>query len=371
VQMLETALLTGPFDWNPALMPRSEFDARINTIRVTLRRHGLDGLVVGGTSPEHGALCYLTSFVPKLGPALAFIPLEGDLRIAFSGGPAMLPSAQRLTFVTDVRAMRDPEREFADWLHDSGGEKFGLWGEYAITADVREGLGRAAPKPLAVLDSEFDPLRRRKSDAEIHLIRRACAILGEAHGAFRAAIKAGKGVRTAALAAERLAYREGAQDMRVLASLRDAGTPEPLQADQDPHVDPLLVCLAVRYAGYWAEGLMTVTAKPNAALDEAEAALSALLGAVRPGLLPLDTLRTAFKAAPDRWLHPCVNSGWGNGIGLSRDEIPFPRIDTPQPLQEGDICTLRAGFAAHEPAGNAIVSAIVRIGPDGAQVLWR
>jgi hypothetical protein len=369
--MLETTLLTGPFDWDPALMPRGEFDARIGEVRATLRERGLDGLVVGGTSPEHGALCYLTSFVPKLGPALAFIPLDGDLRIVFSGGPAMLPSAQRLTFVSDVRALREPERDFADWLHENGGKQFGLWGEYAITADVREALDRVAPIPLAALDAVFDPLRRCKSDAEVQLIRRACAILDRVRSAFRAAIINGKRVRTAALTAERLAYREGAQDMRVLASLRDGGTPEPLQAGRDPQVDPLLACLAVRFASYWAEGLVTVTAKPNAALAEAENALSALIELARPGPLPPDKIAESLKVAPDHRLHPCAGWCWSNGVGLSRDESPFLHTDKPGTLQDGDICILRAGFASDDPAGNAVVSAMVRIGTDGPEVLWR
>jgi len=369
--MLETTLLTGPFDWDAALMPRAEFDARIGTVRAMLRQRGLAGLVVGGTSPEHGALGYLTGFVPKLGPALAFIPLEGDLRIAFSGGPAMLPSAQRLTFVADVRALRDPEQEFSEWLREITGVRFGLWGEYAITADVREALERAAPAPLVVLDPEFDPLRRRKSAAEAALIRRACAILSAAFDAFRAAIASGKGVRSAALAAERTAYHQGAQDVRALASRRDGGTPQPLEAGQDPHVDPLLACFAVRFAGYWAEGMITRTAKPHAALGEAEAALSGLLELLRPGALPSAEIRKALEVVPSHRVHPCVRSSWGNGIGLSRDEAPFLTKNSVEALQDGDICTIRAGVGASDPAGNAIASAMIRIGLNGAEVLWR
>src|SRR5579862_9751592 len=115
MQMLETTLLTGPYDWDERLLPRAEYDARIAAARAIVRARGLDGLIVGGTSPEHGALGYLTGFVPKLGPALAFIPSEGDPRIVFSGGGAMLSSAQRLTHVTDARAMRDAGQEFAAW----------------------------------------------------------------------------------------------------------------------------------------------------------------------------------------------------------------------------------------------------------------
>ena len=369
--MLETTLLTGPFDWDAALMPRAEFEARIDIVRAMLRRRGLAGLVVGGTSPEHGALGYLTGFVPKLGPALAFIPLQGDLRIVFSGGPAMLPSAQRLTFVADVRGLRDPEREFADWLDGTAGGRFGLWGEYAITADVREALERAAPSALVVLDDALDPLRRCKSDREVALVRRACAILDAALQKFRAEVAGHKGVRSAALAAERVAYHDGAQDFRVLASQRDGDTPQPLDASWDPLVDPLLACFAVRFAGYWAEGFLTLTAKPNAASAKAEAALSVVLELIRPGVLPPLQIKSAIAVPRPNWPHPCVQGNIGNGIGLSRDEAPFLITDRLDKLEEGDICTVRMGVGASRPEGNAMVSAMIRVGSDGAEVLWR
>src|SRR5579862_8082018 len=116
MQMLETTLLTGPYDWDERLLPRAEYDARIAAARAIVRARGLDGLIVGGISPEHGALGYLTGFVPKLGPALAFIPNDGASRVVHSGGGAMVASAQRLTHVADVRAMRDAGQEFATWL---------------------------------------------------------------------------------------------------------------------------------------------------------------------------------------------------------------------------------------------------------------
>jgi len=368
--MLETTLLTGPFDWDATLMPREEFEARIVEVRTMLRERGLAGLVVGGTSPEHGALGYLTSFVPKLGPALAFMPMDGDMRIVFSGGPAMLPSARRLMFVEDVRGLRDAERDFADWLGETKGTQFALWGEYAITADVREALERAAPSPLVVLDDVFDPLRRRKSERELVLIRRACAILNTAREKFRAAIAEHKGVRTAALAAERAAYRQGAQDFRVLASLRDGGTPEPMQAALDPHVDPLLACFAVRFAGYWAEGLFTITAMPNDALAAAKQSLAALVKLIRPGALPLGAIQQATKAPGNHYPHPCAQRNFGNGIGLSRDEPPFLSFEKPEELREGDVCSIRDGVGAYEPTGNVIVSAMVRVTADGAEILF-
>ena len=369
--MLETTLLTGPYDWDAALVPRSEFDARIAAVRAILRQHGLNGLVVGGTSPEHGALGYLTGFVPKLGPALAFIPNDGELRMVYSGGAAMLSSAQRLTFIADVRAMRDPEQEFAAWLRETKGARFALWGDCAITSDVRRALDRVVPAPIVVLDGELDALRRRKSACELALIRRACEILDVTLRELRAATVNGQGVRAASLAAERAAYARGAQDVRMLVSLRDGGMPQPLIGTDDPHVDPLLACIAVRFAGYFAEGLATITAKPTAtfaAAGAADAALAAMLQTARPGVMASQLTEAARQALAGAKLHPLVAASPGNGIGVSRQEAPFLTDSDSSPLQDGDVCTLRAGAHAGA-ADSAIVSAMVRVGQSSAEIL--
>jgi Xaa-Pro aminopeptidase len=368
MRMMETTLLTGPYDWDAALVPRAEFEGRIAAVRAVLRERGLDGLIVGGTSPEHGALAYLTGFTPKLGPALAFVPLEGELRVAFSGGAAMLPSAQRLTFVEQVQALRDPENDVAAWLQEAGGAKFGLWGEHAITNDLRCALDRAAPSPITVLDVTLEGLRRRKSTLEIGLIRRSGKILGVAVSAFRSAIAAGNGVRSAALVAERAAYAARAQDVRLLASMRDAGMPQPLEAALDPRVDPLLACIAVRFAGYWAEGLVTIASKPDIATAATEAALTTVLRQARGGIAVSPLIEAAVRAVLPCKPHPFVSATLGNGIGLSREEAPILTAGSPTRLQEGDVLTLRVG-AMEAGDDHAIASAMVIIGPSGVELI--
>lgn len=369
MRMLETTLLTGPYDWDPALTPRSEFDARVAAARELMRQCGLDGLFVGGTSPEHGALGYLTGFVPKLGPALAFVPLDGELRLAFSGGGAMQASAQRLTYITKIHASRDSQQDCATWIAESGGARFGLWGDYAITKDVRDGIDRAAPSPVAVLDHELDALRRRKSPCEIALMRRACAVLDVTLRALRGAIATGAGTRSAALVAEREGYAKGAQDVRMLLSAGDGGMPQPLIGAADAKADPLLACIAVRCAGYWAEGLATISAKTIAALPPAEAALDAMLQVACPGVAASKLAAAARQALAGLENHAIIRASLGNGLGMSREESPFFAGDASETLQEGDVCTIRAGAQGH--GGNsAIVSAIIRVGRAGAELLW-
>ncbi len=368
MRMLETTLLTGPYDWDESLIPRAEFEIRIAAVRAVLRNHGLDGLLVGGTSPEHGALGYLTGFVPKLGPALAFVPVEGELRLAFSGGGAMLPSARRLTFVTDIQASRDPEQDVAAWLREAGGTRFGLWGNNAIPNELRCALDRAAPSPIVSLEAELDALRRRKSRRELTLMRRACNILSVTLGGLRAATTNGSGVRSAALAAERIAYANGAQDVRMLVSIRNGGTPQPLVGTDDPCVDPLLACVAVRFAGYWAEGLVTVTANPTSTFTTAESILAAILHKVRPGVTGSELNAAAQHAMAGLKLHPFIATNFGNGIGLAREEAPLLGEMNSSVLQEGDVCTIRAGTQA-SAADSAIVSAMFQVGATGAERL--
>jgi Xaa-Pro aminopeptidase len=368
MRMLETTLLTGPYDWDETLMPRADYDARLAAVREVLRRRDLDGLIVGGVSPEHGAIGYLTGFVPKLGPALAFVPRAGEPRVVFSGGGAMLASAQRLTWIADVRAMRDAGQEAAGWLREVGGAHFGLWGDYAITNAVRGALDRALPAPAVVLDDALDALRRRKTAGEVALIRRAGEIVDVTLAALRAATQSGQGVRTASLAAERAGYAAGAQDVRLLLSMHDGGMPQPVIGPDDPHADPLLAVIAVRFAGYWAEGLATITTKQSAALAAAEAGLAATLGCARPRITAADLQAAAAPALGGLMPHPlCAANNIGNGIGVSRHEAPWLDADH-LPLREGDVCTLRAGALAGG-SDSAIVSAMVHITAAGAEAL--
>src|SRR5258707_1197654 len=116
MRMKNTALLTGPYDWNPALVPLAEFETRLAALRRVLAESGATALLVHGHSVEHGALAYLTGFVPKLGPAFALVPPHGPVRILASGGAGMLSSAKLLTWVEDVRPLDNLRNTLNDWL---------------------------------------------------------------------------------------------------------------------------------------------------------------------------------------------------------------------------------------------------------------
>jgi Xaa-Pro aminopeptidase len=331
-------------------------------------------LLVHGHSVDHGALAYLTGFVPKLGPAFALVPWEGPVRILASGGPGMIASARLLTWIEDVRPLGNLQNTLNEWLADmvrDGQAVLGLWGgnimaqraHLAVTAAIQP-FGK-----IIEMDDQLDALRGRKSPRELELLRKSCRLLAVANHAFERATADGSGARSAALAAERAAFTSGAQDVRILASARNGGPPLPFDGPDDIRVAPILACLAVRFAGYWAEGLVTVATQPSEALVRARAALAAMLGEARPGTSSSDLLRIAAQHLPPYKFHPLVESAIGNGIGLSLEESPNLGHDDESRFEEGGVYTIRSG-ALGEGSDNAVVSAMVAVSGTGISVLW-
>lgn len=372
MRMKSTALLVGPYDWDRNLLPLAEFEARLAAVRRVLADSGAAGLLIHGHSVEHGALAYLTGFTPKLGPAFALVPRDGPLRILASGGAGMMNSAKRLTWVEDVRSINDLRSAVSEWLAQlRGGGRIvlGLWGSTVMAQRPYHAVS-AAIQPVGhmiELDGALDALREPKSARELGLLREACRVLGTARNAFERALNGGAGARSAILAAERAAYASGAQDVRILAGARDGGPPLPLGAPADIRVAPLLACLAVRFAGYWAEGLATFGAMPGGALAHAETALAAMLREARPGASAGDLVRAAEPQLAPYRLHPWLGRALGNGIGLSLEETPILGSDPRSKLEEGGVYTLRCG-ALGEGRDNAVVSAMVSVNQTGTDV---
>ncbi len=367
MRVLQTTLLTGPYDWDQAVLPRAEFDARLKTVRAAVAAAGAGALLVHGYAGDYGALNYLTGFVPKLGPALALVPLAGGIRVLVSGTELMLPQAKRLTWVEDVRPFANVPKLVADWLGECGGGTLATWGGATLVHGLYRGIGTAVhPLAMAALDPVLDPIRRRKSPRELDLMRAACVMLDEAVRALAAAARRGAGARAAALAAERAAIAQGAQDARVLVSLRPGGTPVPIDGPEDFALDPLLAAVAVQHAGYWAEGSFTVATSRGAARSAAENALAAVLREARPGASGAALLQAGLSGLAPLAPHPAMAGAVAHGVGLSLDE--GPRLDGAETLEAGATYVLRLG-ARGAGADAALVSAIVVARDTGAEIL--
>jgi Xaa-Pro aminopeptidase len=344
MQILESTLLTGPYDWDDRGLSRSEYDRRIEQARAAMTQAGATALAIFGHPGNYGALAYLTNFTAKVGPAMALVPREGPLRILASGTPKMMDTAKLLTWVGDVRPLGNAPKNIAEFVGD--GNTLATWAFGTAPQAVYGGIAKAmAPRALLPLDRELEAMRRRKSPREIELIRGAAEMVTKAAETFATRVRAGAGVRGAGLAAERAAIAAGAQDARVMASLSNGGAPLPLDAASDERVlDVANAGVAVQNYGYWASGTVTVTRKANAAQARAKDALTAALARAQAG----ERLPDGIAA---------------NAIGLSLEEGPG------NPLEAGAVYAVTA--SAKEGAETAYASALFAVTDKGGDVLWR
>src|SRR5712671_6240782 len=359
---MHPTLLVGPADWDPVRMPKEEFLGRIAALWRDCDPK-IAGAIVYGDARHHAVLAYLTHFTPKLEPAIAMIGRAGAPRLLVGGGVNMLAAAKPLTWIEELLPLRDAAAAVARWRTELGPETLALINGDAMPLGLRQGIALGAPRDLT---QTVAAAMRRKSARELVLMREACASLDAAIAAMRAAQRAAQGMTDVVLAGERVAQRRGAQDVRSLFG-RD-GTLAPFRVPVAAPADPLQVYVAVRHAGYWAEGFAVLSGSTQSAATDARATLAEALGMVRPGLPHRELTRHLAVQIGERRRHPVTRETFGGSIGLA---LPQPGCLTETSdgrFATGETYTVRVGLT--EGGGSAMVSAMVAVTDDGHDVLW-
>lgn len=369
MRTMHPTLLIGPADWDQVRMPRDEFNARINALWTEFRQ--ARGVIVFGNAADHGALAYLTNFTPKLEAALALIPREGEPQLLVGGGVNMIDAARPLTWIHDLKPLRNAGNAVAGWA--SGLPLDGMLlvlGGDAMPFQLRRSIDDALGGDVAVEDGSeaLRTLMLRKSEREYAVIRKACVCLDAAVSALTEVSETGAGVSDALLAAERAAYRQGAQDVRSLFSLDHGRTLQPFDMPVEWAVDPLQTYLAVRHTGYWAEGFVRASSKPDPICDKASDVLLKMIATAKPGAVGADLWKIIDAECGSLQFHPIAAGTLGNAVGLSLEEPPLLTRDCDARLETGGIYTLRTGLV--DAVGGAIVSAMVSIGDAGGDIIW-
>jgi hypothetical protein len=280
----------------------------------------------------------------------------------------MMVNAKRLTWVEDVRPQRDIPKHITDWADEAGGQgPIGFWTTDTIPADlqprIEAGLGG---RKLVDVSATLNALLREKSPLALKLTRDACGVLAKAVGTMKDRVS-GESGREAATAAARVAADAGAQDSRILISLNKGGTPTAIDYPDGGKLDPLLAYVAVRYAGYWAEGFITLTSMTHDTVTRTQAALKAMLKVAKAGTT-VAALRDAAQAELGGIaIHPAAAQA-AVGIGLMLEETEA-EPDGVAKLEAGRVYSLRAG-GTKSAADNALLSAMVVPKADGIDVLW-
>jgi Xaa-Pro aminopeptidase len=366
---MHPTMLVGPYDWDSNRLPKSEFLERIQNFWQSVSDPKITSAIVYGDSRNHAELAYLSYFTPKLGPALMLIPRDGVPRLLVSGAPNMLPAARRLTWIDEVEPLRNAGKTIVGWINGRavnaiiGGEhaRAGFYGP--LLKDLGDDIALADRTPA------LRTLMRSKRPRELAALREACAMLTAATVQLTVAKQSGAGITAAVLEAERTANQAGAQDVRTLVSLDGGQTLRPFEEVVDHAPDPLQVYMAVRHAGYWAEGFVCLAAKQYPALEKAVAALKAVAGSAKAGTKSAALFHLAKDAIRPYHPHAMTTRIIGNSIGLALAEEPQLCANGEESLEAGCVYTLRVGVSDGRQ-NHAIVSAMVAVHSGGNERLW-
>jgi Xaa-Pro aminopeptidase len=353
-------LLIGPADWEPARMPRQEFERRIDALWAHDPQAG--HAIVFGNSRHHAALAYFTNLTPKLEAAVALLSRRGAHRLFVGGGVNMIDAARPLTWIEQVLPMKDVAAAIA-----AGGaaQRLLLVGADYMTAGFRRTITEAIGASAAVdATAQVWSQMRRKSRCELDAIDAAVKATGAARSAMREALMSGVGVTDVILAGERAAIAAGAQDVRTLFSLDGGRTLRPFFAPVEQAVDPLLAYLAIRRFNYWAEcfPLFTTRPEPTRLYEQAWDAMGSAAAAIKPGVATREIEQLIAAAIAPCRSHPITAQAFAQRMGLALDAPPY--TDIGPTFEEGEVYSLRIGIT-DEPRGSMICSRMFIVMADG------
>jgi len=365
MQTMHLTLPVGAFGWDNNPLGEDEFRVRIAAMRAIMTTRGWAGLVVFGDIPESGLLTYVSNFAPRLSPAFALIPLAGEPEILSLDGGRMVDAGKETTWMTKVSpGAADLAGPMQEWLDQFGAKpSIGLAGFEIMPAGIHEEIaGLAGISTGEDASPTLAGLARRKSPAELAIIRDNCAILGLAAAAVTATHANGDSAAAASIAAERAGRMAGAQDVRCLYSVDGGNSFKPYQGADDGRRDPAIVYLALRGRGYWIDGFVTI-GNADAAHGLAAAALEKALSAIGAGKAVAGLVKSAGTAPP------LLAGSMGNGIGVSLQEAP--RLDGgDDAFSAGDVISVKIGVG--DPStGFGFASGLLHVGEAGNEILWQ
>jgi Xaa-Pro aminopeptidase len=378
MQTVQPCVTIGSYIWAQDRLPYDEFTLRLDELRAAMDRNGWPAVLVYGDVREHAVLAFLSSFIPRVRWGMALLPRSGEPRLLCAMSTRDLPAMRTLTWIADVRSGMGPEWEkaFDPWVERFKGDqaqKLGTIGfdimAPVLYAAVRRSLGERFALQRA--DDIVAIPSRRKRPRELSMIRASCKLAEAAAKTFAESWRGNHEPETAALDAERFARLRAAQDVRTLVSLDGGRTLVPYQGRFEKCEGPLVGYIAVKVLGYWADLFVTVDdGSVSDAARHAEAALEAIIANMRPGAR-IDALhaKAVGPLAPSE-LHPVLGGSIGHGMGLSLHEGPEFQASADATLVEDGVYTMQIG-AADVKAGNALLSAIVRVAAKGPEVLVR
>jgi Xaa-Pro aminopeptidase len=245
------------------------------------------------------------------------------------------------------------------------------------TALAGQAAGLDRPVELAPLGRPVEELRMVKDEAEIALLREACAITDRAFEAVLPEIRAGVTERAVAIALERAMVDFGAERPAfesIIASGPNGAVPHHHPGGRELQAGDLVTMdFGALYGGYHADMTRTVAIGEPAGwqrdlYDLVHRAQRAAVAAARPGADTKDVDAAARDLIKDAGHGEAYPHGLGHGVGLEIHEAPLMGYDKTGKLTDRVPITAEPGVYLTGRGGVRIEDTLV-VRADGPELL--
>ncbi len=338
-------LLCGRSVWDRSFFPSDEFTERVRALHSLMAEQDIGALLVFGNGAHYANLSYLTHFIPKSGWAIAVIPLTGDPTLYFSaGGDRDVPFAKELTWIKDVRHLKNAGNEISLLLKEKYVEtkKVGIVDVNLMPNQIYDSLLSSLSGITTV---EANPLMRiaraRLRPRERSAVMHAASLVSLAKQMMMDVFSGGEPIPRAVLQAELVARKLGAHDVRLLTFGGYGPCLSPFEYSCPTISDRLIAYIAVEFQGYWADLAVTFPVPDSDLAEKARRAMRSMMAAANPGATGGEVARSAVKELGPELAGIALETGLGNGIGLSLGEPPLIEIGGREDLIEGNVLSLK------------------------------
>ncbi len=352
-----------------------DFAGRIGQAQRLMAERAIDLLAV---SPGDD-MRYLLGYTPYADERPCYLLVDRD-SVAFvvpqlnAGQASRYVTAPTFTY-TDAEG---PAEALAAALRSLGGRRpRRLAVDDTMRADFVLALTQASPETAVVLGSQvLSPLRMRKSPEEIEALRRSSQHADRAMRDAWSACRVGAAEMEIADVAAASFRRSGSQDVLFTSVASGPNSAFPHYHAGDRRVRPgdaVTLDLSARLDGYASDITRTaVVGSPVARYLEVhrtvEAAVSAALAVIRPGV-PLNEVDRAARGVIERaGFGPYFTHRTGHGLGLSGHELPSVTHLCTLPIDEGMVFSVEPGVYLPGEFGVRLEE-IVYVARDGPHIL--
>jgi len=371
-------------------IPREEYPARLERLRVLMSKEGMGGVLLG-TGPN---LAYFSGYpsparsVPR--PFFLVLPMRGEPILFTHLGH--LEEARRFCVYNDIREYtrlsRIPTEQILDGVAERGllGKRIGMELGYEQSLDVsylefrrfQEALGSTE---LTDASDILWRLRMVKSSAEIACLRAACRILSDAYLSTFSSVRQGMSEREIASLMLTSFDRHGTGGERYIAITSGKGNyglfTKPPDSTPIKRGDLIWIDAGFTISGYWSDfSRAAVVGEPTPEQASAQETIHRITwdatARVRPGVTAsslarfcdeeLAKLKLAITSQATERAGRC-----GHGVGLSMTEPPHIAEYDHTVLEPGMAITLEPSVAT--PYGTFNVEENVVLTKDGCEVL--